>query len=428
MKLLYGILIKLVKMSAIMPKFYNIDPETCTKEELLQAIEACQDAENEYHDQEQACKIFLNSCYGALANQFYQCSNLDIAESITLQGQDLIKFSSNAVDYYFKELWHKDTEVHGKIAAAMKEKFPSFDTVRFLADAQKPVVFDSLIIYNDTDSAYATLQPIQESCSIPLEMQTDFDVNICKYILEDYMDLRLNEYAKKYNCKENLEKFELEKISRTVLMIAKKKYCMDICWLEGNIFLPSLHKLVIKGIEMIQGSTPEWCRNEMKEFLKFMLGKVNQGETVQYEEIIQKLKQMKQRFALQNPNEISKTFKLSDYEKFILEDKKEILYTDAVCPIHVRGAALYNHMLYNDAKKYRSKYSIAKKGDKVKFYYINSDDVFSFIPNEYPIEFAPKVDIDTQFEKILLEPLNRIIEAIGYPKVSASLTYSSGLW
>ena len=85
-------------------------------------------------------------------------------------------------------------------------------------------------------------------------------------------------------------------------------------------------------------------------------------------------------------------------------------------------------MLYNEAKRYRSKYSIAKKGDKVKFYYINSDDVFSFIPNEYPIEFAPKVDIDTQFEKILLEPLNRIIEAIGYPKVSASLTYSSGLW
>ena len=32
------------------------------------------------------------------------------------------------------------------------------------------------------------------------------------------------------------------------------------------------------------------------------------------------------------------------------------------------------------------------------------------------------------FEKMVLEPLNRIIEASGYPKVSSALTFSVGLW
>jgi predicted HAD superfamily hydrolase len=85
-------------------------------------------------------------------------------------------------------------------------------------------------------------------------------------------------------------------------------------------------------------------------------------------------------------------------------------------------------MLYNKAKRYKSKYNIIKKGDKVKFYYTADDSVFAFLPNEFPLEFAPKMDIDLQFEKMVLEPLNRIIAASGYPKVSGALTYSAGLW
>ena len=85
-------------------------------------------------------------------------------------------------------------------------------------------------------------------------------------------------------------------------------------------------------------------------------------------------------------------------------------------------------MLYNKAKKYKSKYNTIKKGDKVKFYYTADNSVFAFLPNEFPIEFAPKMDIDEQFEKMVLGPLNRIIVASGYPEVSGTLTYAVGLW
>lgn len=138
-----------------MAKFYNIDPETCTKEELIAAINQCQDAENMYHDEEQACKIFLNSCYGALANPYYQCNNLDIAESITLQGQDLIKYSAKVVDEYFRNEWSTDYDAHSIVANALKEKFPEFDKEKFLEMAKSQVIVgQTLEIYGDTDSFF----------------------------------------------------------------------------------------------------------------------------------------------------------------------------------------------------------------------------------------------------------------------------------
>ena len=62
-----------------------------------------------------AIKILINSIYGAFGNKYFYFYNPDIAQSITLQGQDLIKFSIKAVNHYFLEKWHLDTELHEKL-------------------------------------------------------------------------------------------------------------------------------------------------------------------------------------------------------------------------------------------------------------------------------------------------------------------------
>jgi DNA polymerase elongation subunit (family B) len=419
-----------------MPKFYNIDPETCSENELLNAIEECRLKEEYYHTMEQSCKVFINSQYGALANSFYNCSNINIAESITLQGQDLIKYSVNVVNAYFNDMWNNDIDAHRNIAQYMKEQFPTFDVDTFMENAKHKVFINgTLQIYGDTDSAYITLQPLIDSCQIPLEMETRFVIAVNKFVLDGYLDSMFNKYAQMFNCKENLEKFELEKVARSVIMLAKKKYIMDISWKEGGkdgVYLDPLHVTVIKGIEVIQGATPGFCRKVMKDFINFILEKVDMNEKISYDTIVKKLKDIKQQFILQSPNEICKSFGMSDYEKYIRDDKKSLeLFTGVTCPIHVRGAAKYNYMLYNSAKKYKTKYNFIKKGDKVKFYYVdgsNGADVFSFLPNEFPMEFAPKMDYDLQFDKLILDPLNRIIQAVGFQPVPNSLTYSVGLW
>ena len=411
-------------------KFYNIDPETCSMEELAAAIKDCKNKEDYYHNLEQSAKIFINSIYGAMANKFYYNSNIAMAESITLQGQDLIKYSVRVVNYYFSKLWPADEVAHTKVAEYMRKHFPDFDVEKFMEYAKQPVQFgETLQIYGDTDSAYISLQPVIDTCNIPIEQETYFVLAINEGVLSEYLEQMFDRYAADFNCPKNLEKFELEKIARSVIMLAKKKYIMDISWKEPDVHVAPVHSLVYKGIEVIQGSTPDFCRECMKEFIKFMLEKIDAGQKPEYDAIIRKLKELKTKFSMQNPNEISKSFGMSDYEKYILDDKKEIKYTpDTVCPIHVRAAAVYNNMLYNKAQRYKSKYNIIHKGDKVKFYYTADNGVFAFLPNEFPGEFAPKMDIDLQFEKMVLEPLNRIIEASGYPKVSSALTFSVGLW
>lgn len=414
-----------------MGKFYDINPETCSMEELEAAINACKNKEEFYHTMEQSTKVFINSVYGAMASQFYQCTNIAIAESITLQGQDLIKYSVIVLDAYFRDRWKSETKIHDLIARYMKERFPDFDTESFKARCQQGIDLtegETLQVYGDTDSAYVTVQPLINACNIPIEQQTEFILAIKEYILDPYLGEMFEKYAEMYNCDKNLESFELEKVARSVIMLAKKKYIMDISWKEPNVHVAPLHSIVYKGIEVIQGSTPGFCRDMMKDFIKFMLEKLNTGEKPSYDMIIRKLKEIKMKFSLQSPNEISKSFGMSDYEKYVLDDKKTLTFTDAVTPIHVRAAAYYNHMLYNKAKKYKSKYNTIKKGDKVKFYYTDDGSVFAFVPNEFPVEFAPKMDIDEQFEKMILGPLNRIIVAAGYPVVSGTLTYSAGLW
>ena len=61
---------------------------------------------------EQAIKLCINSIYGAFANDYFHFRSTEIAETVTLQGQDAIKHTEVAVEKYFKEFWHKDKKLH----------------------------------------------------------------------------------------------------------------------------------------------------------------------------------------------------------------------------------------------------------------------------------------------------------------------------
>lgn len=287
-------------------------------------------------------------------------------------------------------------------------------------------IANNILVHN---SAYVTLDPIIKQCDIKPEQQTDFILALNNCVLDSYLNSQFEKYAQDWNCPENKEKFELEKIARLVIMQAKKKYIMDIAWTDDGTFHKPLHKVVYKGIEVIQGSIPDFCRQEMKKFITYILEELNAGHELIYSNLVNKLKEAKARFVMQSPNDISKSFKISDYEKYIHNDKGQTIeFTDVTCPFHVRGAAVYNNMLYNKASKYKSKYSFIKQGDKIKFYYTKGGGVFSFIPDAFPLEFAPKMDIDEQFTKMILDPLNRIISIMGFAEVPKTLIYSSGLF
>jgi hypothetical protein len=42
--------------------------------------------------------------------------------------------------------------------------------------------------------------------------------------------------------------------------------------------------------------------------------------------------------------------------------------------------------------------------------------------SSYPIEYAPEIDYDAQFNKAILSPINSIIEPLGMPKITERLS------
>jgi hypothetical protein len=117
---------------------------------------------------------------------------------------------------------------------------------------------------------------------------------------------------------------------------------------------------------------------------------------------------------------------MSDYEKYVLEDKKKIVLADK-CPVHNRGSAIYNNKLLNS--KLKSKYKLIKSGDKVKWYYTKDNNgVFAFLPNNFPYEIGPEIDYDAQFNKIIIQPLNRFIILLGLPEIPSQLIYAHSLF
>lgn len=391
-------------MDAKQVEFSNIDPYNCSTEELEKEIQRLNKVKEEYHNSEQAIKVFINSCYGAMASPFFVGYNIHAPEAITLQGQNLIKYANDIFDEYFLYHWHKDIETHKKLGLTRVNRINN----------------STIIIYNDTDSNYITLKPALDSCDWNGD-PNEFILKLVENKLNDYLSEKFEEYAKRFNTY-NFQKLELEKISRTCLMISKKKYILDLSWKEPGVHYAPQEKISPTGIEIVQGSTPSFVRKVLYEMLDLMFKK---NKDLTYKEIIDKLRKYKDEYVIQDPNDIAITKSIGNYEKFILEDKKELKIASK-CPINIKAAGIYNHLLLSS--KYRNKYNLLNTGDKVKYYYAKgSFTVFGFNPGNHPYELALDVDYDKQFAKTIIKPLNRYISTMGFQRIPYNLIYSKPL-
>ena len=125
---------------------------------------------------EQAVKVTLNSIYGAFGNQWFHFFNIDIAESITLQGQNAILYSAKILNKYFQEFFIKDKDVHQKLNIRVKNN-----------------IYKEAVIYIDTDSNYVQFEEMYDSIEWLGEK-----MDIATFILAIY-NLRIKEYISKEN-------------------------------------------------------------------------------------------------------------------------------------------------------------------------------------------------------------------------------------
>jgi DNA polymerase elongation subunit (family B) len=197
----------------------NLDVKNLTQEE----IKSLQEESLKCYTAEQSIKLIINSIYGAFANEYFHFYNIAIAETVTLQGQEAIKFTEKMIEKYFKEFFHLDKQLHKALNVKPDWKV-------------KPIKND-VWRYTDTDSGYLVFEEVIESVGWEGSVK-DFVISINNARLAEYIKKVLDDYAKERNT-ENYLDFELETINRSALHIQKKHYINNVAW-EDGIFYENL--------------------------------------------------------------------------------------------------------------------------------------------------------------------------------------------
>jgi len=191
-----------------------------------------------------------------------------------------------------------------------------------------------------------------------------------------------------------------------------------------------LSKVKTIGFDTIQSSTPTFARAKLTEALKILFTEPSGPTAETLEKLTKFLKNAKKEFKLAKLDDISFNRRTNNLEKYIVDDHIEF-QTGLKCPPNVKAAGYYNFLMNNNTK-YKQKYRMIGNGEKLKIYHATGtnglSDMFAYLPGDHPYEIAPPVDYETQFEKCIIDPLNRVLTAVGLHNINRNLIYSTSLF
>ncbi len=437
-----------------------------------------------YNALQLALKLVLNGSYGAFATSYFILYNNWVAGTITAQGRDLTKTMDKVNEDYWYNQWHLDHELHFKLGVKSVSKIEKGESVSIYADTDslfvsfKPAIdhciWKNLIFNNEYLNSINEkfiilsnddIQIENENCvgiakdisSLKNIISNDyqlllFDGNLIKdrelntmisegvftseirwnwsneqdfihgvdyFRYGQYFKDCLENYASSFGVK-NKEDFELERISESIINIAKKKYICHITY-EDGIPYERFSYLYPKGVELVRSSTPAFAREKIVNIVKYLF---TNPDTFNIKDLLKLVKQLRKEFELADIDDIAMQSSCSNYDVKVLNDKTLPLQFVSGAHFAVKSAAHYNYLL-SQKKEFQQKYEFIKSGTKIKYYVCKDKsvtDMFAYIRGSFPMEFAPAIDYDSQFEKSILSPINSIIEPLGMPEITKRLS------
>ena len=328
---------------------------------------------SQYYNYQQNLKIALNSAYGALGNQWFRYYDERNAEAVSVAGQLAVQWAENAVNNY----------LNTTLSTVNKDYIVAMDTDSLY------VCLDSLVSKVGLTDKEKIINFLDKSCE-----------RIEKVIEKSYDELA--EYVNAYQQKMVMKR---EVIADTGIWTAKKHYILNVHDSEGVRYEEPRLKIV--GIEAIKSSTPQACRDSLREIFNIIISGTE-------DDVINYIEDFKTKFFGLNMVNVAFPRSVNGLQKY--KDPATIYKKST--PIHVKGSLIYNHML--KSKKLTRKYPTIKEGEKIKFVYLKDpnpagDKVISVIdslPKEFELE--KYIDYDTQFEKAFVEPLKGVLDVIGW--------------
>jgi DNA polymerase elongation subunit (family B) len=322
-------------------------------------------------------KVSLNSLYGAMGSKYFRFFDLRNAIAITTTSQLSIRWIERSLNDYLRKVLKSN---------------------------------DDFVIAVDTDSVYLNLAELVYKTLPGVIKDTAKAINfldrVCESKLQPVIDKTCGELGDYTNVFQQKIVMKREVLADKAIWTTKKRYILNVHNSEGVQYAQPKKKVM--GLEMVKSSTPTACRQKLKEVIDVIF-EADEAAVISFIET----------FRRDFPNlplaDIAFPRGLHAINKWKNEGS---LYASGT-PIHVRGAILYNHLLFSH--KVNAKYPLIQTGEKLKYIYLKEpnhiqSNVISFpaggIPEE--LDLHKYIDYDIQFNKSFLEPLKIILDAIGW--------------
>jgi len=356
-----------------------------------------------YNRRQHIQKIFLNSLYGVLGLPIFRFYDLENAAAVTLSGQDVIKTSAKFLSNYYKnngapEKTPSTLQKYKQILLSeVKKNRLKFERVQELLDSHDHC------IYVDTDSLYFSSLPLATSIkSDDLETFTIQLARKAETLLNDMYNILC---VRLFNVNPKNHKLYIkgEKIARTALWLAKKRYALFTTFdLESNT---SKEKMVVKGLDIIRSTFPPLFREFMYNLTQRIL------ENATKEEIDSKILELYRSLSTRSYIDIARNTAVQGLIKYTPDDEDSFTSFAKGTPIHVKSAISYNRLL--SYFKLNSKFPPISDGEKIKYVYLKPNkfklDSVAFKGDEDPpeiIQFITEhIDYNKLFEAELKDKL-----------------------
>ena len=349
-------------------------------------------------------KILINRIYGYFGNKHSQMGDGDIARSITLTGQDVIKQSNVILRNYIKEHTNLTDD-------DLKENDP--------------------IIYNDTDSSYVTISPLLKHMNIPLfiEAHSPATKNIVVKSevydlvqdIEDYLNKHIETWARNtLNTINPRFVFKRESICDKGLFLQKKRYVLHKLDDEGD----PCNTFKYTGVEVVRTTMPEPIKPHVKGIIENMIMTRDEAKTNEMFDEVYKI------FSSLPIEDIAFVMGIKDYDKYAIKAKDFTIGKGT--PIHVKSAIFYNELI--EEFKISGTHESIGSGDKVRYFYVQQPNKYGCnslafkysMPEEFKQLFL--VDYEKMFEKIIFQVIERFYESVKWRPYKPGEAYQTDLF
>jgi DNA polymerase elongation subunit (family B) len=367
-----------------MQKFY--DERVVYKKKMIESMKAYEVASDQekiqltkdiskFNNLQMSKKIKLASVYGALGNKYFRWYRNEFAEAITSSAQLTTRWIEGKLNVYLNKTF-KTEGIDYVIACDTDSVYIKAEN--FIGLAGKTMTKDEEVAYLD---------------------------KICVKVLEPYIGKCYQELCDNVNGVAQKMTMKRECIADKGIWTAKKRYILNVANQEGVQYAKP--KLKMMGIEAIRTSTPQVCRDAIKQALEVIMNKTELDLQLY-------IQQFRDEFSTMSFTQVASPRSVKDLDKYV--DRSSIFQKGT--PINVKGALIYNfHLKRLNLDK---KYEAINSGQKIKYAYcITPNPLHASViacPSELPKELGMDMYIDrnTQFNKAFLEPIKNITGVIGW--------------